>query len=85
MDEYGNNTWGVYYGSVAEDFGLSIDVSLDASSIYVGGYTKPNLVTGNDDVIAFKLSATDGTKLWSMRFGGTGGEECTVIRVTSDN
>ncbi len=77
----GNPLWTLTYGGADDDFGCSIQETIDGGYI-VAGYTK-SFGTGENDIYLLKLSPT-GEVLWANTYGGAGDDFAYAVQQTSD-
>ena len=84
----GAHLWSKRFGSTGSDRGRGVavdgngDVLLTGAFLLTVNFGGGNLSSaGNFDIVVAKFSGTDGTHLWSRRFGGTGGDEGLGVAV----
>jgi len=83
-----SHLWSKRFGSTIDDYGYAVavdgngDVLLTGAFLLTVNFGGGNLSSaGNFDIVVAKFSGTDGTHLWSRRFGGTGGDEGLGVAV----
>jgi len=87
LDSLGNLIWERTYGGTGDDKANSIATTIDGGYIVAGlSNSKNGDVTGNHggyDYWVIKLNSI-GTIQWEQSFGGSGGDEATSIKQTTD-
>jgi hypothetical protein len=80
-DSSGDTTWTKTYGGAGNDIAYSVQQTADLGYI-VTGYTSSH-GAGAQDVYLIKTNAS-GDTLWTRTYGGTGDDEGSSVRQTSD-
>lgn len=74
LDKLGVESWTVQFGTSGAEQGMAIATD-QTGAVYVAGYTEGALGganAGSWDGFLRKLSATDGSEIWTRQFGGAG-------------
>jgi len=70
----GSSIWSKFFGAEDEEFFVKMAVRSD--QLLISGKTNsPSMSSGDFDILALKLNATDGSKMWVKTFGGSGTED----------
>ena len=72
LDNNGNEVWRKQFGTVEDDIATGIKIDSNGDLILAGYSTTgfdSNTSNGLHDIIAFKISSTTGTLIWSEQFG----------------
>jgi len=80
-DANGNSIWTKTYGSNNDDYGKSVQQTIDGGYI-IAGHTY-SLATNDIDVYLIKADA-NGNQVWTKTFGGTEWDGANSIQQTSD-
>ncbi|MCJ7570862.1 MAG: right-handed parallel beta-helix repeat-containing protein, partial [Candidatus Thermoplasmatota archaeon] len=80
-DDEGNKIWDKTFGGIDNDYGHSVQQTIDGGYI-ITGWTS-SYGTGNDDVWLIKTNVK-GDKVWDRTFGGTEWENGYSVQQTSD-
>ena len=71
FDKFGNFIWHFTYGGTSNDYGYSIDQTIDGNYFYVVGTTM-SFINGIAAAYLLKLDAHNGNLIWSKSFQGDG-------------
>lgn len=83
LDKFGTEFWTVQFGTSGAEQGMAIGTDL-TGAVYVAGYTEGSLGGPNGgswDGFLRKLSATDGSEIWTRQFGGAGVDAAWALTV----
>jgi hypothetical protein len=90
FDSNGNHKWSKRFGGSSDDWGNSVSVD-SSGNVYITGYFSSSTIdfgggaltnAGGADIFLAKF-ASDGTPLWSKRFGGSGNDYGQSVSVDS--
>jgi len=79
-DASGDTLWTRNYGGAGDDYGFSVQQTQDGGYIVAGGYD----YFGSDPQFYLVKTNASGVTLWTMTYGGTGGDMGHSVQQTQD-
>ncbi len=88
LNNQGDIIWQKTYGGQSNEGAMGIKQASDGNYV-IGGSTRSNSGTfpgyiGENDFMLMKVTATDGSVLWTKRFGGSGQDNLWSFDITPD-
>lgn len=81
FDKSGNVLWNKAFGGAEDDFGMSLQKTIDNGIVFVGSTTSSS--TGGFDILLVKTDSA-GNTIWEKTFGGPGNDYASSLKVTPD-
>ena len=79
FDQYGNQLWTKYYGTVNSENGFYLNTTTDGNLVFVG----ETVAAGDANILIYKVD-TSGTILWNKSYATAVNESATYIEQTKD-